>query len=289
MQSGYKSASSEERYEVRNVHKYFDVNATIVEREIKPGATVTFSSEVDLSEIEEIRSSCADGYKPSYTAFVAKAVALALKEFPYANRRILRAGWLPFLPARMQQFNTCDIAVACERNLEGIEVSTFIDILRDSEKLSLFEITEWLHDLARCNEANNKQWRDYKKVIFQAPSWFAKFIINLPVKIPKLWSMWRGGAVIISSPAKYGVDAVVGAWMNPLGVTFGIVKKRPTVKNDEIVVCPTFIFSLNFDRRVMAGAQAARFFQRIIYILEHASTELACHLGFPASRCAGQG
>jgi len=275
-----------EKYEVRNVHKFFDVNAAIVEREINSGVTVTFSSEVDLSEIEQIRSSCDVGGKPSYTAFVAKAVALALQEYPYANRRILRSGWLPFLPARMQQFTSCDIAVACEKNLEGIEVSTFIDILRDAEKLSLLEITEWLHNLARCDEVNNKQWRDYKKVIFKAPPWIAKFLIGLPVSFSRLWSLWRGGAVIISSPAKYGVDSVAGAWMNPLGVTFGIVKKRPVVKNDQIVVCPTFIFSLNFDRRVMAGAQAARFFQRIVFKLEHASTELASHLGFPASRTA---
>lgn len=283
-----ESATGENRYEVRKVHKFFDVNATIVEREINSGVTVTFSSEVDLSEIEEIRSACESGYKPSYTAFVAKAVALALKEFPYANRRILRAGWFPFFSTRMQQFNTCDIAVACEKNLEDIEVSTFIDILRNAEKLSLFEITEWLHDLAHCDEVNNKQWHDYKKIIFKAPPWFAKFLIGLPVNITRLWSLWRGGAVIISSPAKYGVDAVSGAWMNPLGVTFGIVKKRPVVRGNEIVVRTTFVFSLNFDRRVMAGAQAARFFQRIVFNLEHASTALACHLGFPAKQVAGR-
>ena len=42
-----------------------------------------------------------------------------------------------------------------------------------------------------------------------------------------------------------------------------------------VVACPTFTFTLNWDRRIMAGAQAVRFFRRIIEILEEARTELA--------------
>ena len=42
-----------------------------------------------------------------------------------------------------------------------------------------------------------------------------------------------------------------------------------------VVVRPTFNFGLSWDRRVMAGAQAARFFRRVIEILLGATTELA--------------
>ena len=36
--------------------------------------------------------------------------------------------------------------------------------------------------------------------------------------------------------------------------------------------------TLNFDRRVMAGAQAGRFFKGIIDVLEHAEVEMAAYL-----------
>jgi len=46
----------------------------------------------------------------------------------------------------------------------------------------------------------------------------------------------------------------------------------------EIVARPTFNLSLNYDRSVMTGAQAARFFNRIIEILERAEVEMKPYL-----------
>jgi pyruvate/2-oxoglutarate dehydrogenase complex dihydrolipoamide acyltransferase (E2) component len=264
-------------YQLKKTHKFFRVNAAIVEKEIHPGVTVTFSSEVDLSDIENIRAQYDKDLRPSYTAFVAKALAVALQEFPYANRRILRHGWIPFLPSKMQQFKTCDIAVACERSMEGIEVATFIDILRNAEQMSLLQITEWLRNLSCSDESTNSQWNSYYKAICTLPTWLSTFIICLPIRSPRLWSKWRGGAALISSPAKYGVDSLAGSWMHPLGVTFGKVKQRPFVRDGQLILGKTFTFSLNFDRRVMAGAQSARFFQRIVTILENASKELSSY------------
>ena len=42
----------------------------------------------------------------------------------------------------------------------------------------------------------------------------------------------------------------------------------------QVVAHPTFVLTLNFDRRLMAGAQAARFFKRIIDLLEQAGTAM---------------
>jgi pyruvate/2-oxoglutarate dehydrogenase complex dihydrolipoamide acyltransferase (E2) component len=67
----------------------------------------------------------------------------------------------------------------------------------------------------------------------------------------------------------------VGSWPSPLGVSFGLVKARPVVRAGQIVACPTFNLVVNFERTIMAGAQAARFFKRIVDILEHAQTEMA--------------
>jgi pyruvate/2-oxoglutarate dehydrogenase complex dihydrolipoamide acyltransferase (E2) component len=60
-----------------------------------------------------------------------------------------------------------------------------------------------------------------------------------------------------------------------LGFSFGLVAKRPMVgENDEILVKTCFDLVMNFDRRVMAGAPAAKFFARVVSLLEHADNEL---------------
>ncbi|MCC6417081.1 MAG: 2-oxo acid dehydrogenase subunit E2 [Gemmataceae bacterium] len=261
-------------YEILPNNRFFSANRSIVEYEIRPGNTVTFLHEVDLTEVERIRQAAGE-QKPSYTAFVVKAVALALKDFPYANRRLWGWRWIPFFRTRLQQFHHHDIAVACERNIPDAEVSTFVDIIRDADRLSLQEITLWLRNLATCDVTNNQQWRSFSTIIRRLPHWLSTILIRLPVFFPRLWVKYRGGAALISSPAKYGVDVVSATWSSPLGGSFGGVTQRPVVREGQVVPAPTFIFTLNFDRRVMAGAQAARFCKRILDCLEGAEQEMA--------------
>ena len=274
-------------YEIEPRNKFFEATRSIVEYEIRPGNTVSFITEVDLTEVTRIREASGTR-KPSYTAFVVKAVALALKDFPYANRRVHRRPWWPF-GARLQKFHRRDVAVAVERDFPGAESTAFIDIVRDADQSSLAEITEFLAALAVCDVNTNTQWRQFYTIIARAPRGLATLLIRLPCFLPGMWVKYRGGAVLISSPAKYGVDAVVGTWSHPLGVSFGLVKPRPVVRGNEIVACPTFLLTLNFDRRVMAGAQAARFFRRIIEHLERAEIKSSRTPGDKVFSTAGSG
>jgi pyruvate/2-oxoglutarate dehydrogenase complex dihydrolipoamide acyltransferase (E2) component len=262
-------------FEVEPKNKFFEATRAIVEYEIRPGNTVTFVAEVDLTEVERVRERASAGSRPSYTAFVVKAVALALRDFPYANRRVCRQLWPPLLGARLQKFHRRDVAVAVERDFPGAESTAFIDIVRDADAASLAEITESLRALATCDASNNEQWRQFSGLITRLPCWLSAWLIRLPCFLPNLWVRYRGGAVLISSPAKYGVDCVVGSWSHPLGISFGLVKPRPVVRDGAIVPCTTFSLTLNFDRRVMAGAQGARFFKRLIDLIERAESELA--------------
>lgn len=261
-------------YEIEPNNRFFQANRSIVEHEIKPAYTVTFVSEVDLTEVEAVRA-MAGKEKPSYTAFVARAVALALKEFPYANRRVMRRWWLPFIGPRLQKFENIDITVAAERDMPGIEYCAFADVIRNADTQSLSQLTGWLKNLATCTTENNEQWRTFSSLIRKLPRFLSAMIIRTPLWFPKLWVKYRGGAVLISSPAKYGVDSVLTTWTWPLGISFGFVKERPIVKDGELTTAPTFNLTLNFDRRVMAGAQGARFFNRIVTLLTHAQSELA--------------
>lgn len=268
--------SADHAYEIEPNNRFFAVNRSIVEYEIRPGNTVCFLSEVDLTEIENVRSAAASRgrRKPSYTAFVAKAVALALREHPYANRRVCRRAWLPFAGPRLQRFLGCDVAIACERDVPGAEGVAFVDVMRDADRLDLAAMTDWLHALATCDVATNRQWRDFSTLIRRLPHWLATRLIRLPYFAPRLWVKYRGGAVLISSPAKYGIDAVIGTWSWPLGLSFGLVKQRAVVRDGQVRAAPTFQLTLNFDRRIMAGAPAARFFKSIVDTLEHAETTM---------------
>jgi pyruvate/2-oxoglutarate dehydrogenase complex dihydrolipoamide acyltransferase (E2) component len=241
---------------------------SMVEYEIDFSQTVSFISEVDLSEIEKLREKLGVE-RPSYTAVVVKALALALKDFPYANQWIVRGRFFPLLKSRIQQFNHSDIAVATERDLPGVTNVASIDILRHAEDLPLSAINGTLRKLAQSDESNNEAWRKQKYFMMGRPRWLFRFLSKFPCWFPKAWVEYRGGAAVVSSPAKYGVDALVTSWSWPIGVSFGYVKARPVVRDGKVVVCPTFNLILNFDRRIMAGAQAGRFFARFKEYLEN--------------------
>ncbi len=89
-----------------------------------------------------------------------------------------------------------------------------------------------------------------------------------------MWVEHRGGAAVVSSPGKYGVDAIAGTWPWPIGFSFGYVKDRPVAANGKTLVRPTMIVTMSFDRRLMGGAPAARFFATVCRLLENAD-ELA--------------
>jgi pyruvate/2-oxoglutarate dehydrogenase complex dihydrolipoamide acyltransferase (E2) component len=268
-------------YSIEPRNKYFLANLAIAEHEIRPGLTVSFLSEVDLTEVERVRAKVLPGQrKPSYTAFVVKALALAIRDFPYANRRVIRRGVWPFGGPRLQAFTHIDVTVAVERDIAGSESTMFIDIIRDAHKAPLDQMTASLQALATCDVTTNTQWRQFSGLITRLPTWLSTLLIRLPVYSPGHWVQYRGGPALVSSPAKYGVDAVVGTWVHPIGVSFGLVKPRPVAVGMRVEVRPTFTLTLNFDRRVMAGAQAARFFNRMVEILEHADAEMRPYL-FP--------
>lgn len=250
---------------------FLDAVASVVDAEIQPGRTVTFLHEVDLSDVQQLRARAAERgeRKPSYTALVVKAVALALREFPYANRRVVR-----WPRRRLQQFHDCDVCVAFEREVPEAPMTAFIDTVRDADRRSLSAITAQMAELAVCNLDSNPRWRLFHWISTRLPSWLGAVLNHLPCLSPSLWVRYRGGAVLVSSPAKYGVDVVAATWTSPLGVSFGLVKDRPMAIDGQVVVRPTFVLTLNFDRRVMAGAQAARFFRRFVEILENAEMEI---------------
>ena len=272
-------------YSLQTANAFFRVMSGVVASEIRPGNTATFCHTVDLSQIESIRQAAEKGQRPSYTSFVVKALALALTEFSYANRRLCAGPW-PWSRLRLQQFEGADVAVACERNVEGAEAVAFVDVMRDAQSMSLAAVGQWLSALARATEETNEQWRSFRFAIERLPALLARLAFALPWVSPKAWHRYRGGAAMVSSPGKYGVDTVTATWPSPIGVSFGHVKPRAVVIEGAVVARPTTVLTLNFDRRVMAGAQAGRFFHRLVAMLENAKAELSGPVPVPVAAAA---
>lgn len=259
--------------------KIFQVISYIVKRELHPKNTVTFFREIDCSVIEDIRMqySYSNKKKLSYTSFIIKAVSQAIADHSYANARIF-----PGFPySKIYQFADIHTAVACEKDMPGAEFMAFVDVIKHTDKKTIDAIHRELFGLSNSNVENNVQMKRFMQIIKNCPVFIARQLCTLPTLFPSMWMKYRGAGLIISSPSKYGVDSVSATWTHPLGISFGLVQKKPVVRNNKVESALSFTLTLNFDRRIMAGAPAARFFNSIAtnlmdheFLLSHLEAEL---------------
>lgn len=240
--------------------------------EMHPANKVSFIREIDATEMDTLRSSIEfdTKIKPSYTALVTKATSLVLQEFPYANRAILG---LPFFK-RLVQFNTTAITVAIERSVPDADAVVLADTIYDCGSKSITEITGELRNFSNATMANNPRWRLFYSLLSTIPAFISKWIIRMPLFFPSIWTKHRGCACFVNSPAKYGIDIFIGDMIWPLTISFGWVRERPAIWNGELTIRKTMPLIMIFDRRIMAGAPAAKFFNRLAEVLQNAETEL---------------
>jgi pyruvate/2-oxoglutarate dehydrogenase complex dihydrolipoamide acyltransferase (E2) component len=247
---------------------------------------VAMVNEIDMTACELVRSAL-EGQnkpKPTYTAFVARAVALALREHPHANRISIE---LPFWK-RIVQLHDIHITVAVERDRPGVEQAVFAGTIYNADRKDLSALTTELQALAAATEADTPRWRLLKIIVERFPSRLARWILSLPRLTAALWIKHRGGSVMISSPAKYGVDIMVGAWPWPLGFSFGFVRPRPLVVEERVEIRPTMFVTMSFDRRIMGGAPAARFFHCVCGHLKDVTLNGTSRPGEEMARDANQ-
>ena len=191
--------------------------------------------EVDFSRVFQARKAlkaeyAARGVKLTFTAFMVKAVADALREFPLVNSsvdgdHIVYRGDI-----------NVGIAVALEDSL-------IVPVIRNVDELSLLGIARAVTDLA--DRARNKRLKpdEVRGGTFT--------LSNHGVFGPEF------GIPIINQPQ----TAIVST---------GAIKKRVIVdqKTDAITVRPTSIWCMSFDHRIVDGATADKFMARIREILE---------------------
>ncbi len=191
---------------------------------------VTLTTEADATSLVALRQQVEAEWKlkVSYNAFLIKLVARALQEHPYINAQLTASG-IQTLP----EINI-GLAVDTERGL-------LVPVLQDAGSKSFFEIQEELEPLTqRALEGR-----------------------SLPDDL-------TGGTFTLTNLGTYDIDAFTPV-INPpecaiLGV--GRILPRPVGLNGQIVLREMMALSLSFDHRLVDGAPAARFLQRVKTLIE---------------------
>ncbi len=191
--------------------------------------------EVDVSELvvaREKEKARAErrGIKLTYLAFIVKAVAHALKEFPYVNASLDDEKQELVL----KKYYNVGIAVDTPDGL-------IVPVVKDADKKSILQIAKEISEKAMLA-------RDRK------------------IALEDL----RGGTFTITNIGSIGGTVGVAVVNHPevAILALGAIRKEPRVVEDRILVRHVLGVSLSFDHRVVDGALAARFVNEIKKHLE---------------------
>jgi pyruvate dehydrogenase E2 component (dihydrolipoamide acetyltransferase) len=199
-------------------------------------ARVTLVTEADATAFvearEQLKATVTEewGFAPGYNDLLALVVARALREFPYMNARLNADG------TSIERLPTVNLGMAVDTE-RGLLVPVIHDA--DSKELRAFG-TEFraLVERARARK-------------------------SLPDDL-------TGGTFTITNLGMYDVDAFTPIINLPEAAVLGAgrIQPKPVVKNGAVVARQMWTLSLTFDHRLVDGAPAARFLQRIKQLVE---------------------
>ena len=190
----------------------------------KNTATLTTFVQANMGNVARMR----EFVKVSYTAYVVKAAAIALKEFPALNSELRGEEIL--------QFTDVNVNVAVDA-----DGSLLTPVVRGAAEMTLPEIGKCIVELA--NKARNKGLTldDFKGGTFT--------VTNAGVF----------GSIFSTPIINYPQCAILA---------MGKTVKAPVVREDEIVIAPIMNLSLSYDHRIVDGSSAVQFVVRIKELLE---------------------
>ncbi|ERJ11513.1 dihydrolipoamide acetyltransferase family protein [Haloplasma contractile] len=169
------------------------------------------------------------GIKLTYMPFIIKALTIALKEFPVFNASYDQKSEELYL----KKYYNVGMAVDTDEGL-------IVPVIKDADQLSILEIAKEIDELATGARERN-------------------------VSLDKL----KGGTFTITNygafGSSYGVPVIKHPEVAILGT--GMIKKKPVVIDDEIVIRSIMPMSLSIDHRVIDGGDAGRFLRRLKELL----------------------
>jgi pyruvate dehydrogenase E2 component (dihydrolipoamide acetyltransferase) len=193
---------------------------------------VTQHDQADITDLDAFRRQQKEqGAKLTVTAFVLKAAAILLRQFPQFNASLdAAAGQLV-----QKKYYHLGVAVDTERGL-------LVPVLRDVDKKSVFQLAQELTDIA-------ERARQKKLAADEM----------------------RGGTFTITNLGGIGGTGFTPIVNYPEVAILGLSRARqePVVRDGQVVVRLMLPLSLSYDHRVIDGADAARFARRLAEMLEN--------------------
>jgi pyruvate dehydrogenase E2 component (dihydrolipoamide acetyltransferase) len=195
---------------------------------------VTLTIEVDMTAAADFRAQLlpevekAYGVRLSYTDIIVKAVARALGEHPMLNSALVGD------EIRIYTARNIGVAVALEEGL-------VVPVVKNAESKSLGAIAAEMKPLVERTRSGKFSPDDV-----------------------------AGGTFTITNLGAFGIDVFDPILVPPQAAILGVCRivDRPTVINKEVVVRSMMNLCLSFDHRIVDGAPAARFLQRLKELLE---------------------
>ena len=200
-------------------------------------AMLTTFNEVDMKPIMELRTKYKDKFKEKhgvglgFMSFFAKAICVALKEFPAVNASIDGE--------EIVYHDFCDISVAV-----STERGLVVPVVRNADQMGFAQIEKEIINLATLA-------RDNKLTIDQMTG--GTFTIT------------NGGVFgsMLSTPIINAPQSAILGMHN--------IVERAVVLNGEIVVRPIMYVALSYDHRIIDGKESVSFLVRVKQLLEDPS------------------
>ncbi|MCX8104057.1 MAG: 2-oxo acid dehydrogenase subunit E2 [Candidatus Bipolaricaulota bacterium] len=223
----------EERIPLRGIRK------RIVEHMHKSKTTAahfTYVDEVDMTELIQLREQMKPlaeqkGVKLTYLPFIVKASVAALKEMPMLNASL--------------DESTGEIVIKKYYNI-GIATATddglIVPVIKDADRKSLLEIAAEIERLAKAAREGKIALQDIQGGTFT------------------ITSLGALGGLFATPIINYPEVAILGIHE---------IKKRPVVRDNQLVIRDIMYVSLSFDHRLIDGDVGARFCKKIISYLEN--------------------
>jgi 2-oxoglutarate dehydrogenase complex dihydrolipoamide succinyltransferase (E2) component len=224
--------ANEERVPVRGLRK---IVAERMAKSIHTTAQVTHVDEADLTELVLLRESLKGeaekkGAKLTFLPLIVKAMVPALKEFPYVNASLdEQAGEIV-----LKKSYNIGIAIDTENGL-------VVPVVKDADKKSVYEIAAEIQQLATKARSSQLTLEDVHGSTFTVTN------------------QGSVGGLFATPIINYPESAILGTHK---------ISKRPLVRDGKIEVRDVMFLSLSFDHRVLDGAYAARFMNKVIGVLQ---------------------
>ncbi len=226
---------TEERVPVRGMRRKIVEKMALSKR---TAAHFTYVEECDVTELVEFRSKLKPvaekkGVKMTFMPFITKAAVIGLQEFPELNASLVEENGVPTEIVYKKYYN---IGVAVDTE-DGLTVP----VLKDADSKGLWEISGDIADLSLRARDKKLKAEDFHDGTFT------------------ITNAGNIGGLLATPVINYPEVAIMGVHQ---------IKKRPVVVNNQIVIRDIMYLSVSLDHRVVDGAVAARFMNRVVGLLQ---------------------